>query len=95
MSAVLILLTLSALIGFGLHRFSWRAIAISSVMLALLSAFVLQMKGLGTLTGIAIIVVCLTVSQVAYLMGVLFVDQWPGGEGPDQGRSGIGSDFPI
>jgi hypothetical protein len=75
MGAVLILLTLSALIGFGLARFSWLSIAIASVVLAMLSAFILQMQGFGTLTGIAIIVVCLTVSQAAYLIGVLFVDQ--------------------
>jgi hypothetical protein len=68
MGAALILLTLSALIGFGLGRFSWRAIATASVVLALLSAFVLQMQGFGTLPGIAIIVVCLTVSQAAYLV---------------------------
>jgi hypothetical protein len=75
MSAVLILLTLSALIGFALGRFSWLAIATASVVLALLSAFILQMQGFGTLIGIAITVICLTVSQAAYLIGVLFVDQ--------------------
>jgi uncharacterized membrane protein len=72
MGAALILLTLSALIGFGLGRFSWLAIATASVVLALLSAFVLQMQGFSTPSGIAIIVVCLTVSQAAYLMGGLF-----------------------
>jgi hypothetical protein len=75
MGAAPILLTLSALVGFGLGRFSWLAIATASVMLALLSAFVLQMQAFSTPSGIAIIVVCLTVSQAAYLMRVIFGDQ--------------------
>ena len=69
MGAALILLTLSALIGFGLGRFSWLAIATASMVLALLSALVLHMQGFSTVSGIGIIVVCLTVSQAAYLMG--------------------------
>jgi hypothetical protein len=75
MGAVLVLLTLSALIGFALGRFSWLAIATSSVALALLSAAGLQLQGFNIFTGIALIVICLTVSQTAYLMGVLFVDR--------------------
>ena len=68
MSAALILLVLSALIGFGLGTwFRWPAIAASSVAIAVLSSAILQIQGFGTLPGIAIVVACLTVSQMAYL----------------------------
>ncbi len=43
MNAVIILLVLSAVIGFALGSFSWFAILISSVTLAVLSSAVLQM----------------------------------------------------
>jgi hypothetical protein len=79
MGAVLVLLTLSALIGFALGRFSWLAIATSSVALALICAAVLQRQGFGIFPGIAVIVVCLTVSQATCLIGVLFLDRWSGG----------------
>jgi hypothetical protein len=39
-------------------------------MLAIVSAVVLQKEGIDALPGIAVIVVCLTVNQVAYLIGV-------------------------
>ena len=68
MRAALILLALSAVIGFALGtRFSWLAIAASSVGLAIISAAVLQIIGFGALSGIAIIVACLTVTQLAYV----------------------------
>ncbi len=71
MNAVIILLALSAVIGFALGSFSWFAILISSVTLAVLSSGVLQMQGFGAYPGIAIVVSCLTVNQVAYLVGAL------------------------
>ena len=68
MSAALILLALSAVIGLALGiLFSWPAIAASSVGIAVLSSAILQIQGFGTLPGIAIVVACLTVSQIAYL----------------------------
>src|SRR5882757_252081 len=71
MSAVIILLALSALIGLALGTScSWFAILISSVVLAVLSSVVLQVQGFGALAGIAIVVACLTVNQIAYLAGV-------------------------
>ena len=73
MSAVIILLALSALIGFALGTsFSWMAIVISGVVLGAISAAALQVQGFGAFWGIAIIVVCLTVNQMAYLAGALW-----------------------
>jgi hypothetical protein len=72
MSAAIILLALSALIGFALGTsFSWVAILISSALLAVLSSAVLQIQGFGALPGIAIVAGCLTVNQAAYLAGAL------------------------
>jgi hypothetical protein len=72
MGAVLILLALSVLLGFVLGgRFSWLGIGAVGIALALLAAAVLHLQGFGALSGIAIIVVCLTVNQVSYLAGWL------------------------
>jgi hypothetical protein len=72
MSTVIILLALSALIGFAFGTsFSWVAILISSVLLAVLSSAVLQIQGFGALPGIAIVVGCLAANQAAYLTGAL------------------------
>jgi hypothetical protein len=68
MTVVLLLLALSALIGFGLGTwFRWPAIVASSVALAVFSSAILQIQGFGTLPGIASVVACLTVSQMGYL----------------------------
>ena len=68
MSAALILLALSAVIGLALGiLFSWPAIAASSVGIAVLSSAILQIQSVGALPGIAIVVACLTVSQMGYL----------------------------
>jgi hypothetical protein len=70
MTVVLPLLALSALIGFGLGTwFRWPAIVASSVGIAVLSSAILQMQSFGALPGIAIVVACLTVNQMAYLAG--------------------------
>jgi hypothetical protein len=71
MNATFVLLAGSAILGFVLgFYFSWFAILVSGAVLALVSATVLQKEGFGFLPGIAIIVTCLTVNQVAYLIGV-------------------------
>jgi hypothetical protein len=71
MNAILILLAVSSLLGLVLgFYFSWLAIGVSGLVLAFLSAVVLQHEGFGSLAGIAIIVACLTVNQLAYLIGV-------------------------
>jgi hypothetical protein len=68
MSAVFILLTLSALVGFALGRsFSCPAMAATSIGVAVLSSVTLQIQGFGAVSGIAVVVVCLTLSQVGYL----------------------------
>jgi hypothetical protein len=43
----------------------------------MLTATVLQNEGFGFLAGIAIIVVCLTVNQIAYLIGAALVTRGP------------------
>jgi hypothetical protein len=69
MSAVFILLVVSVAIGFALSAFTWRILVPSGVALAVLSAMVLNIEGFGTIPGIAIITVCLTTSQIGYLIG--------------------------
>jgi hypothetical protein len=71
MTVVLLLLALSALIGFGLGTFRWPAIVASSVAIAVISSVILQIQGFGALPGIAIVVACLTVSQMTYLAASL------------------------
>ena len=71
MTSILVLLVASAFMGLvlGLY-FSWLAIGASGLLLAIVSAVVLQKESFDALPGIAIIVLCLTVNQVAYLIGV-------------------------
>jgi len=70
---------LSAATGFALGiSFTWRAILISSVTFAIISAAVLHSAGFGALPGISIIVACLTVNQMAYLIGVASLSSWGG-----------------
>jgi hypothetical protein len=70
MTAVFILLALSAVIGFALSAFAWWPLLVASgVTLAVLSATVLQIEGFGTIPGVAIIAVCLTINQITYLIG--------------------------
>jgi hypothetical protein len=72
MSAACILLVLSAVIGLVLSTLTWwPAIVACEVTLAGLFSMVLQIEGFRTIPGIAIITVCLTVSQVAYLIGLV------------------------
>src|ERR1700692_2462333 len=71
MTALIVLLALSALIGFAIWTsFSWLAIAVSSAGIAVLSSAILQTQGFGALPGIALVVACLTVNQMAYLASV-------------------------
>jgi hypothetical protein len=85
MSAAFILLVLSAATGLVLGTsFSWPAIVASGIGLAILSAAVLQIAGFGALLGIAIIVACLTVNQLAYAVGVVLANR--GSEGVNKSR---------
>jgi hypothetical protein len=69
MNAVFMLLALSAVVGLALSSFAWWPLIVASLTLAVLSATVLQIEGFGTIPGVAIIAVCLTLNQVAYLIG--------------------------
>jgi hypothetical protein len=72
MTAVFILLALSAVIGFAVSAFAWWPVIVASgVTLAVLSATVLQIEGFGTIPGVAIITASLTINQVAYVIGFL------------------------
>jgi hypothetical protein len=71
LDAVIILLALSAATGFALGTsFSWTAILISSAAFAVFSSVVLHLAGFAALSGIGIIAACLTMNQMAYLIGV-------------------------
>jgi hypothetical protein len=76
MGAIVTLITLSELAGFVLApTFSWFGLGALGIALALLSAAVLHLQGVGTLSGIAIIAACLTVNQASYLAGWLLVSR--------------------
>jgi len=69
MNAILALLAVSALVGLALgFYFRWYAIVVSGLILAILGATVLQNDGFGFRAGIAVIVACLTINQVAYMI---------------------------
>ena len=71
MNTLFVLLAVSAILGLVLGlRFSWFAILVSGVAIAIASATILQQEGFHYLEGIAIIVACLSINQVAYLIGV-------------------------
>jgi hypothetical protein len=68
---VLVLAAVSILVGVVLgFYFSWVAVLVSGIGLAIVSAAVLQKEGFGFLAGISIIVSCLSLNQIAYLFGV-------------------------
>jgi hypothetical protein len=71
MNAVIVLLALSAFRGFALRSFAWFAIGISGLVLAVVSSAALHIQGFGAVPGIAFVVACLTVNQIAYLIGLL------------------------
>jgi len=76
MYAVLILLAVSALVGLVLgFYFSWIAVGVSGVILAFVAAVVLQREGFSAPAGIALIVACLAVNQVAFLIGAIVANR--------------------
>jgi hypothetical protein len=78
MTAIVVLLAASALVGLILGFYCpWHAILISGPMLALLAAMILENDGLGELAGIAIIVVCITVNEIAYVIGAALAARGP------------------
>lgn len=78
MTAIVVLLAASALAGLILGFYCpWHAILIAGPILALLAAMVLENEGLGEIAGIAIIVICLTVHEIAYLIGAMLAARGP------------------
>ena len=71
MISVIGLFGVSLIIGLALGRFSWFAIALSGLALAVLAAVILHRQGFGPLAGIPIIVGCLTLNQLAYFVSLL------------------------
>jgi hypothetical protein len=68
MNAVIALLGLSAVTGFALGSFSWFAIGLSGLVLAVVSSAALHIQGFSAVPGIALVVACLTVNQIGYLI---------------------------
>jgi len=82
MTLFFILLALSALLGYiiGRNHFRWHAILAAAMVLAPLSAVMLQSDGFrGAPSGISAVVTCLTINQMAYLIGWLRVSSGPKG----------------
>ena len=84
MNAIIGFLAVSALaglvLGLGLlerHYFGLAAIVVSGLILAISAAAILQNIDFGFLEGIAIIVLCLTVNQIAYLIGATLASRAP------------------
>ena len=79
MISILILLALSAVSGFvlGRNHFPYHAMLAAAVVLAPLSAVILQNQGFGALSGIFTIVTCLTLNQVAYFIGAIRANRGP------------------
>jgi hypothetical protein len=73
MISTLILVALSAVSGFviGRNHFPYHAMLAAAVVLAPLSAVILQNQGFGAISGIFTIVSCLTLNQVAYFVGAI------------------------
>jgi hypothetical protein len=79
MSSILILLALSALSGFvlGIGYFSWPAILVAGAVLAPLCTVALQNQDFDALSGISVIVACLTINQAAYVVGTIRASDGP------------------
>jgi hypothetical protein len=95
MIAVLILLALSAAIGFVLgSALTWYSILMSGAILAIVSAAALHGAGVGAVAGIGIIVACLIVNQAAYLIGLMRRDSLVHEQADDEPREGRDDDIP-
>jgi hypothetical protein len=72
-SRVVILLAASFAEGvvLGLLWFRWPAILLSGAVFALVAAWVSRTQGLGPFLGIAVIAVCLTLNQLAFIFGAM------------------------
>jgi hypothetical protein len=79
MTSIWLLLALASLSGFviGISHISWPAILVATVVLAPLSAVVLQNQGFGAVPGISLVVACLAMNQAAYLIGAIRANDGP------------------
>jgi hypothetical protein len=73
MTAILVVLAVSPILGFALGslHFSRVAIVLSGLALANALALVLQNQGLDLLPGVAIVAACFAVNQIAYQIGIV------------------------
>jgi hypothetical protein len=78
MNAVMVLLVVSAVAGLVAgYYFELGAILVSTVILAIFAAAILQREDFDFLAGIAIIVLCLVVNQIGYLIGAALASGGP------------------
>ena len=73
MRAILVVLAVSPILGFALGslHFSRIAIVVSGLALAIVLAVVLRNQGVDFLPGVAIVIACFAVNQIAYLIEVV------------------------
>jgi hypothetical protein len=78
MNAIMGLLAVSALAGLVLgFYFGLAALVVLGLILSIFAAAILQNEDFDFLAGIAIIVLCLTVNQIAYLIGAAPASRGP------------------
>ena len=78
MNVIMVLLVVSALAGLVLgFYFGLGVTPITSAILAIFAAAILQHEDFSFLAGIAIIVLCLTVNQLAFLIGAALAMRGP------------------
>ena len=78
MNAIMGLLAVSALAGLVLgFYFGLAALVVFGLILSISAAAILQNEDFDFLAGIAIIVLCLTVNQIAYLIGATLASRAP------------------
>jgi hypothetical protein len=68
-----VVLAVSPILGFalGFLHFSWVAIVVSGLALAIVSAVVLQTQGVDFFPAVAGVAICVAVNQIAYQIGVV------------------------
>jgi hypothetical protein len=88
MNSILILLALSVLSGVVAARsyFSWPALIVAGLVIAPKAAVVLQRESFAALSGILVIVGCLTAGQVAYSMAMRLSNDPRGASADDAQR---------
>jgi hypothetical protein len=70
---VFLLLAVGALSGYVLgHFFSWHVLLLCGLVLAVVSAIVLQNHSFAWLSGVAVIIGCLSLNEIGYLAGAYF-----------------------